>query len=354
MNKHTNEIKQAIIARCNAGESISQVSKSTGVPRSTIHRWLKNTKSPSQKDRDPEKIIRQLESKIVRLEGLLDIIKRSNSSPTAPLKEKLEALETLYGSYNVHMLCEALDVSRGTFYNHIFRNKRNNTSYAIHREEIKVAIQKVFEDSNQIYGAGKIAAILKEQGYRTCEDTVRRLMHDMGLVSIRQRAQALYEQEKRITCKNILRQQFKALAPNKIWISDVTCFRYNDKNFYICAILDLFSRMVVGYRISFKNSTQLVKSTFKLAYEKRLPVNLIFHTDRGSNYRSSTFVTYLKSLKVIQSFSRAHVTIIFSFIIQNARIRAIIIKLQLQRKMIFITNSLPLYHKLGSSNALLF
>lgn len=192
----------------------------------------------------------------------MEIIKRSNSSPTAPLKKKLETLETLYGSYNVHMLCEALDVSRGTFYNHIFRNKRNNTSYAIHREEIKVAIQKVFEDSKQIYGAGKIAAILKEQGHQTCEDTVRKLMHDMGLVSIRQRAKALYEQEKRITCKNILRQQFKAFAPNKIWISDVTCFRYND---------------------------------------------LIFHTDRGSNYRSSTFVTYLKSLKAIQSFSRAHV-----------------------------------------------
>lgn len=69
MNKHTNEVKQAIIVRCNAGESVSQVSKSTGVPRSTIHRWLKNTKSPSQKDRDSEKIIRQLESKIVRLEG---------------------------------------------------------------------------------------------------------------------------------------------------------------------------------------------------------------------------------------------------------------------------------------------
>lgn len=66
MNKHTNEVKQAIIARCNAGESISQVSKSTGVPRSTIHRCMKTTKTPSQKDGDSEKIICQLESIIVR------------------------------------------------------------------------------------------------------------------------------------------------------------------------------------------------------------------------------------------------------------------------------------------------
>ena len=61
------------------------------------------------------------------------------------------------------------------------------------------------------------------------------------------------------------------------------------------------------YRISFKNSTQLVKSTFRQAYETRQPPqNLLFHSDRGTNYRSYTFCSYLKSLNVIQSFSRTH------------------------------------------------
>ena len=66
--------------------------------------------------------------------------------------------------------------------------------------------------------------------------------------------------------------------------------------------------MVVGFRISHKNSTQLTKGTFKQAYENRKPEsNLLFHTNRGSNYRSKTFCSYLKSLGVTQSFSRAHV-----------------------------------------------
>lgn len=57
--------------------------------------------------------------------------------------------------------------------------------------------------------------------------------------------------------------------------------------------------MVVGYRIAYKNSTQLLKSTFKIAYENRTPAaNLIFHTDRGANYRSKSFNDYLKSLYV--------------------------------------------------------
>ena len=66
--------------------------------------------------------------------------------------------------------------------------------------------------------------------------------------------------------------------------------------------------MVVGYRISQRNSTQLVKGTFKIAYEQRKPPEgLIFHTDRGTNYKSHTFMSYLKSFGVVQSFSRAHI-----------------------------------------------
>ncbi len=65
---------------------------------------------------------------------------------------------------------------------------------------------------------------------------------------------------------------------------------------------------LVGYKISFKNSTQLVKATFKKAYENRQPkTELLFHTDRGTNYKSYTFCSYLKSLNVTQSFSRAHI-----------------------------------------------
>lgn len=206
------------------------------------------------------------------------------------------------------MLCEALDVPRGTFYNHIFRNKKDNTWYAKRREELRVAIQKVFDENNQIFGAGKITAILKEQGYSTSEETVRRLMNDMGLVSIRQNAKALYEQEKREFYKNRLKQQFNVKIPNSVWVSDVTYFKCNNKNYYICVIIDLYARKVIGYKIGFNNSTQLIKSTFKIAYNSRQPKqNLLFHTDRGANYRSYTFSSYLKSLNVTQSFSRAYV-----------------------------------------------
>lgn len=128
----------------------------------------------------------------------------------------------------------------------------------------------------------------------------------MGLISIRQDAKSIYDKEQR-KFKNRLNQQFNVSNPDDVWVSDVTYFRLNGKNFYICAIIDLYARKVVAYKIGTKNSTQLVKSTFKTAYELRRPDNsLIFHTDRGSNYRSKSFCDYVKSLEVTQSFSRAY------------------------------------------------
>ena len=75
--------------------------------------------------------------------------------------------------------------------------------------------------------------------------------------------------------------------------------------YYICAILDLYARKVIAYKVSKHNSTQLTKSTFKIAYQNRQPSsNLLFHSDQGSNYTSNEFRKYLKSLNITQSFSR--------------------------------------------------
>lgn len=290
-----------------AKQSISRITELIGASRSTVYRTIKGYECNGKSDAISRKYVAKLETKIRRLEQKLEVIKKAGCSPNAPLREKLVALEPLYGKYSVHLLCETMDVSRGTFYNHILRNKRDTTWYAKQREILRVAIKRVYDESNQVFGAGKITAVLKERGYNTCEETVRRLMKDMGLVSIRQRAKALYEQEKRRVPKNVLSQQFTVKRPNSVWVSDVTCYKFGNKIFYICAILDLYARKVVGCRVGLGNSTQLVKRTFKEAYENRKPEKLLLHTDRGSNYASYTFNSYLKSIGVTHSFSRAYV-----------------------------------------------
>ena len=254
-----------------------------------------------------KKQIARLETKIAILEERLQILKSVDCSVRSPLKEKLKCLESLSGQFSVHALCDALDVPRGTYYNHMLRNKKDHTYYAKRREELRIKIQNLFDEYHQIFGAEKIAVLLKQQNIRVSSEMVGELMQEMGLISIRQDAKKIYDKENR-KYHNHLNQNFHTDQPNQVWVSDVTCFRYGDKHYYICVVIDLFARKVVAYKISFKNSTQLLKATVKQAVEKRHPPKgMIFHTDRGSNYRSKVFTEYLESVGIVQSFSRAHV-----------------------------------------------
>lgn len=302
------QIRQCCLEYQN-GKSVSVLIQELQIPRSTVYAWLKRFREKNQ-DNKKELSLRTyhlLENKVTRMENIIQVLQSVSCTTNDPLEFKLEALEKLYGQYSVHVLCDALKVPRGTFYNYILRNKRDNTWYAKRQEELRSKIQQIYDDNHQIFGAAKITALLKEHGERVSVKMVRRLMQDMGLTSIRIGAKDLYDKEQ-CPYKNHLNQQFDTSRPNEVWVSDITYFRYNNKNYYICVVIDLYARAVVGYRVGIKNSTQLTKSTFKAAYENRKPNEpLLFHTDRGSNYRSKTFCSYLKSLNIKQSYSRAHI-----------------------------------------------
>lgn len=223
------------------------------------------------------------------------------------MKEKLSELELLYGQYDVHTLCEALEVSRGTFYNHILRNKRSDAWFEKRREEYRVLIRDVFNEYRQVLGAEKIRTILIQRGHKVSTRFVADIMREMGLTCVRSTAKQEYlklrEPEKK---KNVLQQQFSASKPNEIWISDVTCFKLNNRYYYVCVILDLFSRKIISYKISKKNSTQLITSTFKGAWTQRNPEpGLLFHSDRGAQYTSHCFQQLLHEHRVVQSFSNS-------------------------------------------------
>lgn len=104
------------------------------------------------------------------------------------------------------MICDSLKVPRGTFYNHIFRNKRDNTWYSKRGEEFRIKIQEIYDENNQIFGAAKITTIIKEEGYRISIGMVRELMQDMEPIGIRQETKNLYAKEQKIILIRNLQQ----------------------------------------------------------------------------------------------------------------------------------------------------
>jgi len=205
-------------------------------------------------------------------------------APCVPLQDKLLELANLHGQYSVHALCEALCVSRGTFYNHIYRRKEV-TAYDKRRIEIKEHIRFLFDESQQRFGAHKIAVLLAEQGIRTSPRYVAELMREMGLQSVSVSSKRDHKKREQMDKRqNVLQRQFQVNEPNRVWVSDVTCFKVNDAYLYVCVILDLFSRKVVAYKVSAKNSTYLITSTFRRAFQARnSPPNLTFHSDQGAH-----------------------------------------------------------------------
>lgn len=299
--------KSAIVAEYKQGIPVKGLSVKYEVSERTIYRWVKQYPIVAKETTPTVKEYDQLLHRVKKLEDIISILKTVNCTFRAPLKEKLAELELLYGQYDVHTLCEALDVSRGTFYNHILRNKRGNAWFEKRRDEYRILIREVFEEYHQVLGAEKIRTILIQRGYQVSTKFVANLMREMGLISVRTTAKQDYlkfrEPEKK---KNVLRQQFHAGKPNQIWVSDVTCFKLEDHYLYTCVILDLFSCKVIAYKISKKNSTQLITSTFKMAWEQRSPeAGLIFHSDRGSQYTSHRFQQLLHERSVVQSFSNS-------------------------------------------------
>ncbi|MBO5273266.1 MAG: IS3 family transposase, partial [Clostridia bacterium] len=172
------------------------------------------------------------------------------------------------------------------------------------RVKLKNRVQELFYEYRQVLGAGKIAALLRDQGVKTSEKYVAELMLELGVHSVLIGAKAIYEREQR-KFVNRINQQFKASKPNELWLSNVTYFRFGEETFYICAVLDVYTRKIVAYRVSQNNSTQLTKSTLKEAYLTRHPDSgLILHTDRDSNYVSKTFCKAMSSMNITQSYSR--------------------------------------------------
>ena len=300
---YSQEQKSGIVNSYLSGKTISELNSEFGVSRSTIYKWIDESSKCQKPDRKVNmRDYFDLKQQCEQQKVMIEILQNAPCTIAAPLAERYEYILNLSEKYSVNLLCKTMKVAKGSYYNHILRNKKENTKYEEQKRELKPIIEKIFDDSKQIYGASKIHAILKDRGYIVGQNTVADIMHENGWFCIGHGAKKLYYMNLERK-EDLLKQQFTVTRPNEVWVSDITYFKYNNTVFYICVILDLFARKVISHRISLNNSTQLTKNTFMTAYNERQPQDLIFHSDQGCNYTSGTFRMCLKDLNVKQSFS---------------------------------------------------
>lgn len=306
-SQYPKAIKQAATKRYENGESASVISQDIHVPVSTLYRWF-HTYHTIQTPQRTYSLIEfdALLKRTKKAEDLLEIIRKTECIGGIPLQIRLQKLATLYeedSGFSVHEICEALEVSRGTFYNHIFR-RVDRSKYHREHEELMRQVQQIFDDSNQRFGSEKIRIKLAGYGVHVSRARVQSIMQELDIRSIHCNAKQEYKWRQTYRKRDLLNRNFTANKPNQVWVSDITYFKVKGYGLYLCVIINLFSRRVIAYSISRKASTFLVTSTFREAFTLRnAPQGLTFHSDRGPQYTSNAFTQLLLQNNVKQSFS---------------------------------------------------
>lgn len=201
-------------------------------------------------------------------------------------------------------MCMVLDISRGRYYQWV---KEPVSEREKANQDLVEKIRKIHEKSKQTYGSPRIIAELIKQGINCGHNRVVRLMRENGIkAKMKRRFKKTTDSNHKLPiAENVLNRDFSADSKDKKWVSDITYVWTMAGWLYLCTVIDLYSRKVVGWAMDDNMETSLVLSALDMACLNRNPEpGLIFHSDRGSQYASNEFREVMINKGFIQSMSR--------------------------------------------------
>ena len=209
--------------------------------------------------------------------------------------------------YSILSLCQNLDVSASGYYGWLERQAQPGQR-ARENQTLAQDIQAIHEASRQTYGSPRIVMELRKQGKKHGRNRVARLMNEEGLCGRqkgRYRVQTTDSKHDEPIAPNRLADAPRPTAPNQIWVQDITYIQTKEGWLYLAAILDLYSRKIVGWAMSAHIDTTLILKALSMALLHRdPPANLLCHSDRGVQYASGDYRAALTQAGLIASMSR--------------------------------------------------
>lgn len=207
--------------------------------------------------------------------------------------------------HDVKRMCRVLGVSRSGYYAWCSRLK-NQRAQA--NEKLLMRIREEYQLSHKTYGSPRIHAALRKKGVRCSRKRVARLMRLDQMVARRARRRIPHTTQrdpKALPAPNVLNQDFSSPAPDRKWVSDITYIDTAEGWLYLAAILDLFSRRVVGWAMDEHMEASLAQNAWNMAVSQRNPsADLLHHSDQGSQYTSDLYQRSLAAYHCQVSMSR--------------------------------------------------
>ena len=216
--------------------------------------------------------------------------------------------------YPLSVVCPLLGVTQSGFH---FWRRREPSLREQERERLSAQIRKEFDINRARYGAPRLyKAMCERHGYTGSFNRIQALMRWMGLrAKAGRKFKVTTDSAHRLPiAPNLLGQDFScdshadstshAKAPDQVWLSDITYLWTREGWLYVCAVLDLFTRRIVGWAMAEHMTRQLVLDALRMAHKVRRPLaGLIFHSDRGSQYASHEVRAWLNEKALRQSMS---------------------------------------------------
>ncbi len=203
------------------------------------------------------------------------------------------------------VLCSVLGVARSGFY---AWGKRAVSRRRQRQEQLVEAMREIHgERHKRSYGSPRMQRELVAQGHRVSENTVARLMSQSGLraTTARKFRHTTDSNHRLPVAQNVLDRQFEASGPNEKWVSDITYVWTAEGWLYLAAVEDLYTRKVVGWSLGERLTSELVNEALRMGIGRQLPtVDLLAHSDRGSQYASGSYQRLLASRGIRCSMSR--------------------------------------------------
>ena len=206
--------------------------------------------------------------------------------------------------YPVRVSCRVLMVSTSGFY----KWRKNREICNSDDDKYKDLIRVLHKMSYGAYGARRLTQSLRERGFVVNIKRVRRLMKGLGLAGKGEPKRFIKTTDSNHDnpiFPDLLRRQFTVAQPNKFWVSDITYLWTDEGWVYLAVVIDLFSRMVVGWAMSKTIDNDLVCLALERAVVKRRPASgLVLHSDRGVQYASKKYRNLAENYRMFQSMSR--------------------------------------------------
>ncbi|WP_130584453.1 IS3 family transposase, partial [Bradyrhizobium sp. Leo170] len=208
-------------------------------------------------------------------------------------------------AYPVRLMCAVLEVSPAGYY--AWRD-RLESGRAISNSVLLAEIRQVHRESGQRYGSPRVHAVLRMQGRGASRGRIERLMRRHGIRAIMsppRRVRTTDSCHDLPIAPNLVARDFTAAAPNRVWLADITYVPTAEGWLYLAAVMDLFSRKIVGWAMRDHMRVELVSSALTMAIRQQRPAaGLIHHSDRGVQYASQDYRAILSAAGIAGSMSR--------------------------------------------------